>query len=626
MKNLETSIKLHDMMSAPLQKITSELTRTVDLAAKMQLELDKSGYDGAMFDATRADIASLNVGLGSTAVGLERAKTRTEAFGSALRRLAGPIAAIFTVGKAIRFVDDSLKAAAEQIGIERQLKTVLENVGATKTAFEDLKVAAESWQGRSTYDAEMMLGGAAEFATYMSDAKAIESMMGTLANYATGMSGGAEVTLQQMVDYATQLGKAFDGTYDGLKKKGFELTEQQKYIIETGTEMQKALVLDEVISQSWANLAEQMASTPQGKITQVRNLIGDIREDVGIYLYPYVMRLYQVILDNMPLVERFFGVVSTGLGYAITLVTVLINGLFGLYNIISVVWDIASPVMAHLAAAFAIYYGWQLLVNGTLLVWRSHTLVAAAAQWVLNSALFANPLTWIILLLAGVVWWLRQTSDSSLSLAGVFFGAVNFIISIVVELYNLIAVFANFFATAFNNPVAAIVHLFSGLLDFILGVVEASAGLIDIILGSDMSGAVANWRKSMADFVVDLVGEQTVVMQKLNATDFHVSADSLSGFLGGGAFGGSGMAGNIEETAYNTGEMREALSDTQEDLKYLRDIAEREAINRFTTAEIRVEVNNNNKISSNVDAQGLLEEMGAVLTERIVAAAEGVHR
>ncbi|MFR8334417.1 MAG: hypothetical protein ACLU9S_20400 [Oscillospiraceae bacterium] len=55
-----------------------------------------------------------------------------------------------------------------------------------------------------------------------------------------------------------------------------------------------------------------------------------------------------------------------------------------------------------------------------------------------------------------------------------------------VELYNLIATFANFFANVFNDPVGAIINLFAGMFDFILGIVESAASLIDTVLGTDM--------------------------------------------------------------------------------------------------------------------------------------------
>ena len=71
--------------------------------------------------------------------------------------------------------------------------------------------------------------------------------------------------------------------------------------------------------------------------------------------------------------------------------------------------------------------------------------------------------------------------------------------------------------------------------------------------------------------------------------------------------------------------MADTLSATEEDLKYLRDIAERETINRFTTAEITIEQTNNNTISSDMDIDGVMEKWNADFTEILETAAEGVH-
>ena len=64
---------------------------------------------------------------------------------------------------------------------------------------------------------------------------------------------------------------------------------------------------------------------------------------------------------------------------------------------------------------------------------------------------------------------------------------------------------------------------------------------------------------------------------------------------------------------------------TTEDLKYLRDIAERDVINRFTTAEIKVEMTNNNTVSSDADLDGIVDYLVTGVNEAMEKAAEGVH-
>ncbi|MFR8334418.1 MAG: hypothetical protein ACLU9S_20405 [Oscillospiraceae bacterium] len=79
-------------------------------------------------------------------------------------------------------------------------------------------------------------------------------------------------------------------------------------------------------------------------------------------------------------------------------------------------------------------------------------------------------------------------------------------------------------------------------------------------------------------------------------------------------------------TAENTGATADALTASNEELAYLRDIAEREAINRFTTAEVRIDMTGmTNRIEGNADLDGVISELTNGFTEALVTAAEGVH-
>ena len=87
----------------------------------------------------------------------------------------------------------------------------------------------------------------------------------------------------------------------------------------------------------------------------------------------------------------------------------------------------------------------------------------------------------------------------------------------------------------------------------------------------------------------------------------------------------SNMGGDVGKIAGDTGSIKESLDVAEEDLKYLRDIAERETINRFTTAEIKVDMTNNNNINSELDIDGIVEQLGDKLEEKMEVVAEGVH-
>ena len=87
----------------------------------------------------------------------------------------------------------------------------------------------------------------------------------------------------------------------------------------------------------------------------------------------------------------------------------------------------------------------------------------------------------------------------------------------------------------------------------------------------------------------------------------------------------SALYNNVENIAANTAETADKLNYTSEDLKYLRDIAEREAINRFTTAEIHVEQNNTNYVDGSTDLDGVMDAWANDFAERLDMSSEGVH-
>ena len=314
----------------------------------------------------------------------------------------------------------------------------------------------------------------------------------------------------------------------------------------------------------------------------------------------------------------------------------------------------------------------QLAATGAL---TAATAAETAAQYGLNAALYACPLVWIIILIIALVALfyaavaaVNHFAGTSVSATGLICGAFmaalafignifialwNLVVDVFVMIYNLVATVANFIGNVFNDPVAAVARLFFDLADTVLGVLQALASAIDAIFGSNLAGAVQGWRDSLGGWVDETFGKGTEVMAKMSADDlkldrfeygaafdlgynFGEGIDSkVSGLFDGSAMDSmgafdigntlDGIYGNTGDTAGNTAAMSDALDITEEDLSYLRDIAEREAINRFTTAEIHVEQHNENHISKDADLDGIMDAWANDFAEKLDVSEEGVH-
>ena len=293
-----------------------------------------------MFESTTEDIKETTQATNELNKAAQKSEPSLNKMSGGLSRLAGALKSVAAsyiglqgLSKIWSFGNESIDLYNQQLRQERQLQTVLNNKGLG-SEFEGIKEHAAAIQGRTIYGDEAMIAGAGELATYVQSGESMKRMMDLLVNYAAGMTGGGAVTPQQMVDLATGLGKAFDGTYDAMRKKGFDTSGLEK--IAKATELQEKMAkgegpkklssdekealqflkdnkgksiedlkieaLEEALSD-WAGLADTFAQTDEGKIIQIKNAIGDMKENLGKTLLPVVANIMQKVKDNLPKIK-----------------------------------------------------------------------------------------------------------------------------------------------------------------------------------------------------------------------------------------------------------------------------------------------------------------------------------
>lgn len=196
-----------------------------------------------------------------------------------------------------------------------------------------------------------------------------------------------------MVNYATQLGKALEGNMSGMADRGFSLTEAQKQIIETGTDLERVAVLTEMINQNWAGLAESLAKTPEGRIQSFKNKMGDLGEIIGGRVVGGVLKLLDAV-DR--LIDNTAG--SGAIEWVTGGINSIINGLVWMIDKVNAVgrfasanWHIIEPILVGMAAGLV---------------------AVKIAQLGLNAAMLANPLTWLFIGIAAIIALLYNWAQS----------------------------------------------------------------------------------------------------------------------------------------------------------------------------------------------------------------------
>lgn len=359
----------------------------------------------------------------------------------------------------------------------------------------------------------------------------------------------------------------------------------------------------------------------------------------------------------------------------------IIYGIVGALVLYNSVMLITNALIALSAGMEAVKSAYDVMMTGT-------TFLATVQQYGFNAALAACPITWIILgviLLIALIFALASAIASMTGVAASGFGVIMGCIFVVMALIkNLFLLFLNVsagigmaaYATgqniyiAFNNAIQGVIASFYNLLSTALSVISQIAAALSKLpfVKFDASGlsaaagryaskaAAANankmaykdvgaaFNKGMSTFKYDNIGtafsngasfgdkisSKAGSMFKFGKGMEMPNMDKLLDFgqnpLGPGAGGLGSLPKSAGQTAGNTGRMADSLERTNEELKYLRDIAERDVINRFTTAEIKVDMGGvTNNLSSEMDLDGVVDYLANGVQEAMEKCAEGVH-
>ncbi len=313
--------------------------------------------------------------------------------------------------------------------------------------------------------------------------------------------------------------------------------------------------------------------------------------------------------------------------------------------------EVIGPLVLAAAAAFALF---AVAANWTKIC-AAATKALTAAQKMLNAVMSLNPIVLIIgsiIILIGVIAayinYTNRAKNETTSAVGVICGlfamAGAFVYNMFyLPVYNVSADLINFLGNVFQHPIASIEILFLQLSQYVVGVIRGMVRTIEKLINL-IPGVKINITSGLDTFYDSYTDSIQKIKDQSGWTEYvkHKEKIEYSTAYANGYNWGANLQNSISEKlgldlpddpatgllsniADNTAQIADDVSVSSDDIKLLRDIAERQVINKYTTAEIKVEMVNHNNISNEMDLDGVVNLLEAKVTEALVTSAEGVH-
>lgn len=360
--------------------------------------------------------------------------------------------------------------------------------------------------------------------------------------------------------------------------------------------------------------------------------------------------------------------------YGVITILALYNG----YLIVSNTIQAISNGLAAISAARSA------IKAGATLAEAAATTTATGAQVGLNAALLSCPIVWIILLIIALIAIIFVVCNAIAQMTGVassgfgvimgaaamagaflyniFIGIINAIIQFlwvgfVEPFIGIIEWVLNAANGGFNSFGDAVANLIGQIISWFLSLGKVVTKIIDAIFGTDWTSGLSSLQDSVLSWgknedAITISRDAPMIDSRIsynNAFDVGSAwgdgiADKVSNFSLLDLFGGSNIpnvdetgidpwmsaalndtAGNTGKTAGNTARMADTMDALDEEIKYMRDAAEQEVINRFTLAELKIDMTNNNTLKTETDFDRMNGMLNDLTDEILSTAAEGGH-
>ena len=415
---------------------------------------------------------------------------------------AGAIATAVSV-PIIAGIKKAMGAYQIQSAAETKLTEIYKTrMGATKGAAKETMKLASALQKEGVIGDEVTLSGAQQLATFAKYPKTVNKLLPAMGNL-LAQQKGVNATSEDAVNIGNLMGKVMQGQTGALKRVGVTFDENQEKILKYGTEEEKAATLAEVITSNVGNMNKTMAKTPEGKIQQMKNSLGDMAEEVGRVLAPALANLAKWVSTKViPKLEKFFqfmnehprikklALVITGLAVAIGPVLMAISTFIRLWTTLKIVMSAMTGPIGLIITAIG------LLVVGFIYLWKKSK--AFRDFW---KKLWNGIKVIVHAVVTVIVGYFRFWYNA---IKRIWSGASKFFSGIAHRIKNVFHSIPAFFREKFSAAWSAVKRIFSGVGRFFSGIASTIRDKFSS-LGSKIGSAIGGAMKSTINAVLQFI-------------------------------------------------------------------------------------------------------------------------
>lgn len=636
MATIKSAIRVTDGMSPALRAMNKSLNIVISSFEQLQKDSGRA-MDTASIKAARAELNRAEMEFNEIEAAAERARQSQENFNKKAResksilggvaRVAGTVATAFGVKKIMAMSDTMTQTTA---------RLNLMNDGLQTTDELQQKIAQSAQRSRASY-------------------VATADVVAKLGQRA----GEAFSSNDETIAFAENLNKMFviaGASQQEMASASLQLTQALGSGVLRGEELN-------AVFESAPNVIQAIADYMDVPIGQIRNMAseGQITADI---VKNSMLSATDDINAQFESIPMTFGQIWTSISnVALKAIQPMLTSLGAGANYIYDNWERLSPIFYGVASALGV-------VVAAMAVWKAITLAQTIQQWALNAAILANPITWIVIAIAAVIGaivaWVKHVGGVKIAwmimvnvmktgwdwLKIAFFTGTYFVLDLFdkmrLRMKSTGTGIANFMGDMRTNVIMIMQDMVQGAIDLLNNLIEKAnkipgvsiKALGEVTFGTD--AAIRNEAEkqarnaSLESFRSEIEGniserEARLDLMKADAREATAARQALIDSAKSEAQAketevtpSAEMEGYLSGIDENTSDIKNSIDMTNEDLKYLRDLAEQEVINRFTTAEIKVDMANSfGDIRESVDLDGVVAYLEDSLNETLNIVAEG---